>query len=358
MSSWFERFVEPSMEITPETNPVMMMRRNQRLYPVPEKFKTSGQYYNHFLEGLTGAVRAAPLCAVRPIMERKREFHSFLGNIRYAAACVIQKYYLRYKRHCKLRTIYFNTACHNDVNYYSVPATSRVDPVVMMRLNQRLYPVPDEFKTSGQYYVYTYDELANDFDEACFESGRQAKKAEDRFRAFCHVSGNIRYAAACIIRKYYLRFKMKRKLRNWNHFKAVPHNGVNYSSVLYLLLKQRWENYQKDVTDSVLNYTCERVFEKIHRQRACILIQRNFRRYSAQLHYEALLWVQDLKEQQRKLREEEEEQEYWEGEYYVCGCSDCSLCCEEEDDDWIEMEAQRDAQLEEDMERMREEYFY
>ena len=236
--------------------------------------------------------------------------------------------------------------------------SSRVDPVVMMRLNQRLYPVPEEFKTSGQYYVYTYDELANDFDEACLESGLQAKKAEDRFRAFCHVYGNIKYAAACIIRKYYLRYKMKRKLRHWNYFKAVPHNGVNYSSVLYLLLKQRWENYQKDVTDSVLNYTCERVFEKIHRQRACILIQRNFRRYSAQLHYEALIWAEDLKEQQRKLREEEEEQEYWEGEYYVCGRSDCSLCCEEEDDDWIEMEAQRDAQLEEDMERMREEYFY
>ena len=93
------------------------------------------------------------------------------------------------------------------------------------------------------------------------------------------------------------------------------------------------------------------------RQRACVLIQRNFRRYSAQLRYDYLIWVEDLKEQQRKLREEEE-REYWEGEYYVCGRSDCSLCCEDDDDDWIEMEAQRDAQLEEDMQRMREEYFY
>ena len=341
MSSWFIRFVEPSMEIIPHTNPVMMMRRNQRLYPVPEEFKTSGQYYHHLDEELRGAQRTANLYAVRSIRERESEFHSVLGNIRYAAACVIQKYYLRNKLKRKLRTNSFNAVRHNGVNYYSVPATSRVDHVVMMRLNQLLYPVPEEFNTSGQYYVYRYDELADEFDEACFESGRQAKKAEDRFRAFCHVSGNIRYAAACIIRKYYLRYKLKRKLRNWNHFKAVPHNGVNYSSVLYLLLKQRSENYQKDVTDNVLNYTCERVFEKIHRQRACVLIQRNFRRYSAQLRYEALI----------------EEREYWEGEYYVCGRSDCSLCCDS-GDDWIEMEAKRDAQLEEDMERMREEYFY
>ena len=325
------------MKITPETNPVMMMRRNQRLYPVPEKFKTSGQYYHRFLEGLTGAVRTTPLYWVGPIRKRESEFHSFLGNIRYAAACVIQKYYLRYKLKQKLRTNYFNTARHNDVNYYSVPATSRVDPVAMMRFNQRLYPVPEEFKTSGQYYVSRYDDLADEFDEACFESGRQAKKAEDRFRAFCHVSGNIRYAAACIIRKYYLCYKMKRKLRD------------------------------------------------MHRQRACVLIQRNFRRYSAQLRYEFWIWNEGLKEQQRNRTVAESIEYYWTGwkqreeakerderelmkaeeqemeasnEYSVGGGCDCSLCCEQMDDDWIEMEAERDAQLEEDMERMREEYFY
>ena len=226
MSSWFTRFVEPSMKITPETNPVMMMRRNQRLYPVPEKFKTSGQYYHRFLEGLTGAVRTTPLCWVGPIRKRESEFHSFLGN--------------------------------------------------------------------------------------------------------------IRYAAACIIRKYYLRYKMKRELRN------------------------------------------------MHRQRACVLIQRNFRRYSAQLRYEFWIWNEGLKEQQRNRTVAESIEYYWAGwkqreeakerderelmkaeeqemeasnEYSVGGC-DCSLCCEQMDDDWIEMETERDAKLEEDMERMREEYFY
>ena len=221
MSSWFERFVEPSMEITPETNPVMMMRRNQRLHPVPEKFKTSGQYYHHFLEGLTGEVRAAPLCAVRPIRERESEFHSFLGNIRYAAACVIQKYYLRYKRHWKLRTIYFNTARHNDVNYYSVPATSRVDPVVM-RLNH--YCI--QFR--GVQYIRSV--LCLHMMSWQMNLTRRVLKAVVKRKRQKTDSGVLsciwKHQVCCRLyyRKYY-RYKRKRKLRNWNHFKAVPHNG-------------------------------------------------------------------------------------------------------------------------------------
>ena len=41
----------------------------------------------------------------------------------------------------------------------------------------------------------------------------------------------------------YLRYRRNRKMKTSNYFKALRHNGVNYSSVLHMLLKQRWENY-------------------------------------------------------------------------------------------------------------------
>ena len=63
-----------------------------------------------------------------------------------------------------------------------------------------------------------------------------------------------------------------------------------------MLLKQRWENYLQDKTDSILNYTIERVTEKINRQRAVVLIQRNFRRWKAEINYNTDRWIQDIKE--------------------------------------------------------------
>ena len=126
-------------------------------------------------------------------------------------------------------------------------------------------------------------------------------------------------------------------MRTGNYFKALRHNGVNYSSVLHILLKQKWQNYLLDKTDNILNYTCERVTEKINRQRAVVLIQRNFRRWSAELNYEYLSWLEYMKEKERKRNEEQEDPEM---EAYR-----------------LEMEAEREARLEEDMERMREMYF-
>ena len=148
-----------------------------------------------------------------------------------------------------------------------------------MRYNQSFYPVPEEFKTSGQYYKDLGEELFQIFDDECCESGVGAAKAEKRLDNFRYTLRNIEYAASCVIRKFYLRYKLKRRMRTGAYIKAIRHNGVNYSSVLYLLLKQRWENYMKDTTDTILNYTCERVTEKINRQRACVLIQRQFRRF-------------------------------------------------------------------------------
>lgn len=210
-------------------------------------------------------------------------------------------------------------------------------PEFAMHYNQSLYQVPEEFKTSGQYYKDLYEELVQDFDDCCCESATQAIKADKRLEKFRNILGNIEHFAASVIQKHYLRYKRNRKMKTGNYFKALRHNGVNYSSVLHLLLKQKWENYLQDKTDNILNYTCERVTEKINRQRAVVLIQRNFRRWSAELNYEYMSWLEYMKEKERKRNEEEEDPEM---EAYR-----------------IEMEAERDAKLEEDMERMREMYF-
>ncbi len=214
---------------------------------------------------------------------------------------------------------------------------AKCGPEGAMRYNQGFYPVPEEFKTSGQYYVNLYEELVQDFDDCCCESSTQAMKADKRLEKFRNIVGNIEHFAASVIQKHYLRSKRNRKMKTGNYFKALRHNGVNYSSVLHLLLKQKWENYLQDKTDNILNYTCERVTEKINRQRAVVLIQRNFRRWSAELNYEYMSWLEFMKEKERKRNEEEEDSEM---EAYR-----------------IEMEEERVARLEEDMERMREMYF-
>jgi len=214
---------------------------------------------------------------------------------------------------------------------------AKCGPEGAMRYNQGFYPVPEEFKTSGQYYVNLYEELVQDFDDCCCESSTQAMKADKRLEKFRNIVGNIEHFAASVIQKHYLRYKRNRKMKTGNYFKALRHNGVNYSSVLHLLLKQKWENYLQDKTDNILNYTCERVTEKINRQRAVVLIQRNFRRWSAELNYEYMSWLEFMKEKERKRNEEEEDPEM---EAYR-----------------IEMEEERVARLEEDMERMREMYF-
>ena len=206
-----------------------------------------------------------------------------------------------------------------------------------MRYNQSLYPVPEEFKTSGQYYEAREITLAHEFSEACFESAREATKAESRLKEFRYILRNIEHFAASVVQKHYLRYKRNRKMKTGNYFKALRHNGVNYSSVLHLLLKQKWENYLQYKTDNILNYTCERVTEKINRQRAVVLIQRNFRRWSAELNYEYMSWLEYMKEKERKRNEEQEDPEM---EEYR-----------------IEMEEERYARQEEDMERMREMYF-
>ena len=217
-------------------------------------------------------------------------------------------------------------------------------PEGAMRYNQSFYPIPEEFKISGQYYKELYEELVQDFDDCCCESATQAIKADNRLEKFRNILGSIEHFAASVIQKHYLRYKRNRKMKTGNYFKALRHNGVNYSSVLHLLLKQKWENYLQDKTDNILNYTCERVTEKINRQRAVVLIQRNFRRWSAELNYEYISWLEYMKEKERKRNEEEEE------DWLVRGY-------EEMEAYRIEEEAERDAKLEEDMDRMREMYF-
>uniref|UniRef100_A0A6C0KFQ5 Uncharacterized protein n=1 Tax=viral metagenome TaxID=1070528 RepID=A0A6C0KFQ5_9ZZZZ len=240
-------------------------------------------------------------------------------------------------------------------------------PEFAMRYNQSLYPVPEEFKTSGQYYKNLYEELVQDFDDCCCESSTQAMKADKRLEKFRNILGNIEHFATSVIQKHYLRYKRNRKMKTGNYFKALRHNGVNYSSVLHLLLKQKWQNYLQDKTDNILNYTCERVTEKINQQRAVVLIQRNFRRFSAELNYEHIRWVEHLKEQQRNRTVAESIEYYWAGWKQREEAKEREK--EEEEEDWlvrgyeemeayrIEMEAERDARLEEDMDRMREMYF-
>ena len=257
-------------------------------------------------------------------------------------------------------------------------------PEFAMRYNQNLYPVPEEFKTSGQYYENYLEELIQDFDDSCYESGTQAAKAERRLEMFRNILRNIKHFAASVIQKHYLRYRRNRKMKTGNYFKALRHNGVNYSSVLHMLLKQRWENYLQDKTDSILNYTIERVTEKINRQRAVVLIQRNFRRWKAEINYNTDRWLEEIKErvrnttiaesldyywanwkeEQRKKEEKEEEEEDW----LVRGYAEMEAYRikeeeEEEEEDpemeayRIEMEEELEARYEEDMERMREMYF-
>ena len=221
-------------------------------------------------------------------------------------------------------------------------------PEFEMRYNQNLYPVPDEFKTSGQYYKNLGQDLQQDFEDWCCESGRGAAKAESRLDKFRCILRNIVNAAASVIQKHYLRYKRKHKMRTGNYFKALRHNGVNYSSVLHLLLKQRWENYLKDKTDTILNYTIERVSEKINRQRAVVLIQRNFRRWKAEINYNTERWLNDIKEQARTRTVAESIEHYW---------ADWKQEQQKKEEARIEMEAQRDAKLEEDMDTIREMYF-
>ena len=189
------------------------------------------------------------------------------------------------------------------------PATLPVDPAVIMRMNQRLYPVPEEFKTSGQYYEDLYEELFQDFDDWCCESGCGAAKAERRLEKFWGVVCDIRYAAANVIRKHYLSYRRKRKLRTETYFKAVRHNGVNYSSALYCLYKQRYDNCMKNDIDYTLSSACERIIEKINKQRACVLIQRNFRRFKVGLDLYYQRWGEYVTEMEEKERREEMERE-------------------------------------------------
>ena len=190
-------------------------------------------------------------------------------------------------------------------------------PEFAMRYNQSLYPVPEEFKTSGQYYEDYLEELIQDFDDCCSESGTQAAKAERRLDKFRNILCDIKLFAACVIQKHYLRYKRNRKMKTSNYFKALRHNGVNYSSVLHMLLKQRWENYLQDKTDSILNYTIERVTEKINRQRAVVLIQRNFRRWKAEINYNTDRWLEDIKERVRNTTIAESLEYYWKEENSV-----------------------------------------
>lgn len=222
------------------------------------------------------------------------------------------------------------------------------DPANIMRYNKSLYPVPEEFKTSGQYYKDLGQDLLQDFEDWCCESGRGAANTESRLDKFRYILRNIANAAASVIQKHYLRYKRKHKMRTGNYFKALRHNGVNYSSVLHLLLKQRWENYLKDETDSILNYTIERVTEKINRQRAVVLIQRNFRRWKAEINYNTERWLKNIKERVRNTTVAESIDYYW---------ADWKQEQRKKEEYRIEMEAERDAKLEEDMVRIREMYF-
>jgi len=232
-------------------------------------------------------------------------------------------------------------------------------PEMSMRYNQSLYPVPDEFKTSGQYYKDLYEELVQDFDDCCCESATQAIKADKRLEKFRNILDNIEHFAASVIQKHYLRYKRNRKMKTGNYFKALRHNGVNYSSVLHLLLKQKWENYLQDKTDNILNYTIERVTEKINRQRAVVLIQRNFRRWKDEINYNTDRWLESIKERVRNTTIAESLDYYWANWREEQRKKEDEE--EEEDPEMeayrIEMEEEREARLEEDMDRMREMYF-
>tara|TARA_B100000989_G_C19402032_1_gene410415 strand:+ start:216 stop:776 length:561 start_codon:yes stop_codon:yes gene_type:complete len=80
-----------------------------------------------------------------------------------------------------------------------------MDPVTALRMEQKMIPVPENYKTAGQFYADKLEDLAEDFDDECCTSARGAAKAQIRFEKFQHAVLNIREAAATVLQRKFMR---------------------------------------------------------------------------------------------------------------------------------------------------------
>ena len=79
-----------------------------------------------------------------------------------------------------------------------------MDPVTALRMEQKMIPVPENYKTAGQFYSDMLDELAEDFDDECCTSATGAAKAQRRFEKFQRAVLNIRHAAATVLQRKFI----------------------------------------------------------------------------------------------------------------------------------------------------------
>ena len=79
------------------------------------------------------------------------------------------------------------------------------------------------------------EELIQDFDDCCWKAELRRQRLRGDWRSFATWIGNIELFAASVNQLSALQALTVRS----RYFKALRHNGVNYSSVLHLLLKQR-----------------------------------------------------------------------------------------------------------------------
>lgn len=79
-----------------------------------------------------------------------------------------------------------------------------MDPVTALRMEQKMIPVPENYKTAGQFYSDMLDELTEDFDDECCTSATGAAKAQRRFEKFQRAVLNIRHAAATVLQRKFI----------------------------------------------------------------------------------------------------------------------------------------------------------
>ena len=79
-----------------------------------------------------------------------------------------------------------------------------MDPVTALRMEMEMIPVPENYRTAGQFYADMLEELTEDFNDECCTSARGAMKAERRLEKFQRAVNNIRHAAATLLQRKFI----------------------------------------------------------------------------------------------------------------------------------------------------------
>ena len=118
-----------------------------------------------------------------------------------------------------------------------------MDPVIALRMEQKIIPVPENYSTCGQYYSGMLSELEEDFRDDCCTSATAAMKAKRRLDKFQNAVMNIKHAAATVLQRWLISLR----------FFSPPHNAMDI-----------------DHTPEFDNWSREELIEKILKQRAML----------------------------------------------------------------------------------------